>query len=585
MNLLLHIFKTDVRRVAPSLLAWTVLTIAATVLEGYAPRAEAAGTLPAPGLLILVGAMLWLARMLTAVVLIVSIVQGHALAGTTAFWLTRPVPRATLFAAKLLLVALTVVLVPALCEWVLMASYAVPARDMVAVILEWAAIRVILASLVMVVAALTRTFSQFALAMAISNATIALLVLGGFAAAQTRTRPVAYVGLLSSEEALQIESHLGDQTGAVVAWLLIVAAASAALWIMFRARRRGMAAGVAMAGMILAVTVGVLWPWPLLHATPRVPAWAASDGLFLEAPSQQVWFLGPNFVSPGEGGWQTAVAQVFVRGLSPGWFATARLLDGELQYDGQTLRSGPSPGSTSLPSAAELPSSHRAAVQHALGLSLRGEPWRRSSATAPILFFPTTEAPLSRTRGSYQGRFAVSLYRVEVATSLSWQDVSDGAVFQDGPYRVAIRTVEMRERGPLVTAVVSNGRSIFHRHPQPQYSFYLRHRQTGEAVEGQISRGLSRLVLPGVFIFGQYGFTGGHTGFFAEATDVRFVSTHGAQLSSPPGPLGEMQWRDPEWLGSAELVILRTTLGGTVTRTVTIGNVAINGGATVVKVP
>src|SRR5688500_10724874 len=162
MNFILHLLKTDLRRFAWPIAAWVALTAAATVLQTTAP--QLVSDLEFWPFFAMSAALLWIARMLFAAALVVIIVQTHTAVGTTAFWLTRPIPRGALVTAKLLLALGSIVGVAGLADIALMIVFEVPVIDMIKVVLEWSIVRSLGVLAVMVVGVLTRNLAQFALA-------------------------------------------------------------------------------------------------------------------------------------------------------------------------------------------------------------------------------------------------------------------------------------------------------------------------------------------------------------------------------------------------------------------------------------
>jgi hypothetical protein len=137
----------------------------------------------------------------------------------------------------------------------------------------------------------------------------------------------------------------------------------------------------------------------------------------------------------------------------------------------------------------------------------------------------------------------------------------------------------------MMTAIISRALSVFGRQARPAYTIYLRNPRTREAVEGRMRSLHPPLRFPGMLLLGSYGGLGSQTGFFAEAFEIRFLSTYGGRLPSAFSPTTGFQWNDNEWLASAELVIVQTTAAGSITRTVVINEVAVNGGANVTRAP
>ena len=575
MNLVMHILKADLRRLVWPIVAWTLLTIGATAYEGFVPRLATQDQVW-PFILLSVG-LLWIARMILAAAIVVQIVQTHSTIGSQAFWLTRPIPRGVLVIAKMLLALAVTVGIPAVTDTILMSAYDVPASDITKVVGEWSLTRAVGTLIVMVIAAQTRSLAQFALACGgvLAAVAIASTLLAGWVGMTSR----GYVGVLilaSADLAYDINARWPDEGPTLGAWAVMAAASLLAFWSQYRHRLRHRSIAVQVTGFVLAGVVAVAWPWPLLYAEPRIPSWAATGELRLEAPPQAMWFDDGGFRIGDAPRWHTSRAQMHLQGVASGWFASARLLRGTLVYDGRTLESGPSTGSVVLSASQDSPNMMRAALTEALDVDVLSDRFTAPSSRLPVFVVKHEDLPAARTHASYQGEFQVDLHQLEIARVLP---LTEGATFQEGAYRLRIERLESREGGPRIAATVSSVYSLFDRTLRPHYSIYLRNPRTREAIEGHKRSTTSHLRQRSLLMFGPFAPLGTRSGFFADAYEIRFASTYGAQLPSSLSPDGSFRWTDDEWLASAELVILRTTHGGSVTRTVRIPEVALNGGA------
>jgi hypothetical protein len=111
-----HIVKKDLR------LLWPLITVVATVHVGNAALLSSGGQF-APGLDSVSGDFGWISNvalpfigLLGIVVLVIAVIQQDRLPGTTQDWLTRPIPRLQLLAAKLLLIVLSGLVPILLCD-------------------------------------------------------------------------------------------------------------------------------------------------------------------------------------------------------------------------------------------------------------------------------------------------------------------------------------------------------------------------------------------------------------------------------------------------------------------------------------
>ena len=579
MSLVTHLLKADARRFMWPMASWVALTVAAVVFEAAVPRLGDAERMW-PFLALSMGA-LWAARMILAAALTVLIVQTHVPVGTEAFWLTRPIPRASLVCSKLLLVLGLVVCVPAVCDAVIMLMYDVPPADVAKVVVEWSIVRAIVALIVMVFAASTRNLAHFALACGAVIAAAAIVSIALVAVMSWRNRDaVGVLGVVSGDVAYEFASRWPDDTPTVASWGVLIAASLLALWSQFRHRRVRRSIAIGVAGGLAAALVGVSWPWALLHAEPQTPGWAADDQLRLEAPSQAIWFDNGGLQFGDAPRWHTAYAEMHLRGLPDGWIARVQLLRGTLRYEGRTVLSGPAPGSLVVRHSPGAPNTVKTTLMKVLDVGVIRDQWHERSSKVPVMLVKHADLPVARTRASYDGEFQIDLRHFELAGTLP---LAAGAVFREGAYRLRIERVESREGGPRLSATVSTAFSVFDRVARPWYAVYLRNTRTREAVEGHMRPTTSHLRGSGPLIMGPYAPVGRATGFFADAYDIRFASTYTSRLPSALPPGDGFDRKDEAWLASAEVVIVRTTAGATVRRTVTIPLVALNGGAIATK--
>jgi len=98
------------------------------------------------------------------VVVAVQVVQADRLVGTTAFWLTRPVPRRSLLAAKLATVSIVLVVVPVVFDALVLATNRMAWLDVLGAVAEGALIRLAIVLPVMTLAAITSDLAVFVVA-------------------------------------------------------------------------------------------------------------------------------------------------------------------------------------------------------------------------------------------------------------------------------------------------------------------------------------------------------------------------------------------------------------------------------------
>jgi hypothetical protein len=171
----------------------------------------------------------------------------------------------------------------------------------------------------------------------------------------------------------------------------------------------------------------------------------------------------------------------------------------------------------------------------------------------PIVFF--TRAPDRRrvapVDGSYDGRFRVALTRQDIEAVLP---LRDGASHQNGAYRFSIERVQPMVGHVSIVARQSYARSVFNRRPRAWYTVYLRDRQASQAMNGNGYDLGNEISLVRVLPFAMGVSVGGDSGFTPTAMSIDFRG----------GTIDE-----------SDLVIVRSTEVGSVTRTLTIANFPI----------
>jgi hypothetical protein len=579
MNLAWHILRYDVRQFWPGIAAWILLTVSSAVYQAQAAQLPVESS--AVGLLWFGATVGTFARWLLGMSLIVLIVQSHALVGTTAFWMTRPIAPRVLLLSRLLLFGIVFAAVPALCDLVLMSWHGVPPGASARVIAEWSIVRSLGVLLVMSGAAATATFARFVLLAGILVTTVMLALAGGMLSLTRVTQRVGDAFVLPENAVIALTSRWPDQTAVVIAWLVGIAG----LLVLLRSRyhRRPLARAGWLAGATAVAAAGVVtfWPWNLLHAAVATPPWAGPGGtLQLSAPSGQAIFFdnaglrsGPQILPR----WRTAHGRIYVSGLPQGWYAMAHVLSGVLSFAGREVTSGPAPYVVPLSRDEEGRDTRTTAIEEVLDVeTLNGSRLRDTTASAPLLRLLSDETPAVPVDGTYEGQIEVGLHEVQIAHT---SRPEAGVRFQDGAYRLMIQGVRLTEGGPRLDVQWSDVTSVFDRHPDPRYQVFLRNRSLGEALSGELRSITLAAPSPETMLLGRLGNLATAFGFRTEAGVINFPSTTAAQLPSARLPNGQYAFDDEPWMRDAEVVIVRTVHRGVVRRTVRIERVAVNGGA------
>ncbi len=282
--------------------------------------------------------------------------------------MTRPIPWRALFASKIILLGTTFVAVPALCEVVLMLACRVPIAEIALVALQTILFQALWLLFVMALSATTRDLARFA------------LVAGGVL--------VGLVLLVSTSLAVMLRSmpdgpQLSVVTGravsgpaaGVVMLLLLIVAAVVPLVVQYRTRsvRTSVAAGVA--GISVAVLIGMMWP---SHEEPLpVPVWARQESavrMVAESQKGEFRLLESPWNRPES--WQLGSVRLGLSGIEPGWLATVMLVDASVQFDdGTTLATAGNGYQSPLSFESVADSPVKVVMRHVLGVE---RVWERS---------------------------------------------------------------------------------------------------------------------------------------------------------------------------------------------------------------
>lgn len=561
MKLLGHLLESDLRRFRLLIAAWVALVAAGVGL--YARAAGLAGNTRLFDAVQATAGLLWLARQLLRVVLVTSVVHAHPAVGSTAFWMTRPIPPRLLFASKVILIFGVAVGVPVAGDLTLAIAYHVPLREAAFAAFQTALANGAWVALLMTVAVLTPTLAQFALACGVTIMCAALV-------------PVAaeLLGTLRLRSAGAGSRAAFDPLIPVVAVVVLLASLAAAWMVQYIRRNRSEAIAVGAAGFCVALVFGSLTPPPLVARHSEPPSWARNATALELQPrptnaypgTGSAYWLGTGSVywlgtaSSREDTSTSAVARglLVLPDLPPGWFARAALREATLVADGKTLAcDGPANMGTELSRAATGSNPTQVALREALDVD-RMTHLQFYGAESAILFVVPNEglSQLGAAKGLYRGRFRLDLMHVEALAALP---LTSGATFQDDAYRITIGDVRLD--GVLTIRLQrSDVPTILPRHGYPRYDFYLRNRSQREAAGGYLRPAQARFIVPPL------------AAIVALSNITPGVEVSGDLLTfrESPGTSQLGPESTPEWLKGAELVVVRTTNAGTVERALQI---------------
>jgi hypothetical protein len=558
MSLILHLVRWDVRRFRLLLLLWLLLVAATALLEGAWP--SIAVGMAARNTVGLTGNLLALAELLFSVALITLVVQDHPLVGTSAFWMTRPIPPHALLEAKLVLLTGAIVLVPVLAETVLMIVYRVPAVGIAAVAAQSALFRAFWLGVVMVFAALTPNMAKFALA-------VGGVILAGVVTAVTIA--TILIDGVHDRPPIPTADEMYDPTLGVLSTMILIGAAVMTLAVLYRTRVRPRAVAIGLVGISVAWAAASVWPWPLLAPTLETPAWAADPSTLKLSTSSQVVKVSDTIVDFGAPppSWRVAYAPMRLFGLAPGWSAGVGLRETSIRVEGReglSSRVRAAPARVAIDDAQSVQNNE--VIRRLLNIGRLVERSQDKLAENAIVMVARTPElrRLDADRGTYEGRFLVSLTRHDIEAVLPFRS---GVAVHLGAYRVSVDRIRPSQSRISVLARKSETRSVFQRDPRSRIEYYLRNVQTSEAVQGwyrelRTDATLLRF-LP--FVAGVSS-ESEDTGFRPVAIEVNFSTGYG-------GPQ-EIAF-DNAWLERAELVIVRSTEAGAVERRLAIADFPI----------
>lgn len=475
MSHVAHLIRKDLRTVAVVAPLWIVL-MAIEVAAVFTGRiARPLSTDPPTALAPLMDVLPYIE--LVVVLSIVSmVIHADPVLDSRAFWVTRPIPRGQIFAAKLIVV-FAVVLLPALAAFgILYAGYDVPLADM-----PRAGLDIVLTSasqllILTVGAALTPSLTRFVTLMAGAFVTVAIASL---------VRPG------SDRDATFHLRNVYDPTPDLVVTLISIVGFCVVIHQCYRRRDWRVGAGGIVLIFCLVGTVENHWP------DYRLAEWAGeADDAWTDPSITRLRLLDDRqLVVAHQRELSTLAAPLVLDGLPEGYAATPYTLSAQLtRPDGTVLRAHPAP-----PDAVNAKGEYHPSQVYALRdrWALEGPPrWN----TWPTLLSLTSghrgtagtaaggnegagrnaggnEADdTAYYSGAYEGTFIYWIARQEKVAALR---LDAGQAYADGPRRIAI--VEASDLDGLCRATleVSSIGVRFEGPREPFTRYYFADRRTG----------------------------------------------------------------------------------------------------------
>jgi hypothetical protein len=557
MTLMLHLIRWDIRRFQILLPLWLLLVAASAALEGAWPAIAVA--MAARQTVGITGNLLAVAEVLFSVVFIALVVQEHPLVGTTAFWMTRPMPPRALLGSKAILLGTAVVVAPVIAEVVLMIVYGVPAAQITTVATQSALFWALWLCVIMSLAALTPNLAKFALVIGGGIMAIVVFIV---------TTVAILFDRMNDEPPLSGGGDAYDPTSDVARTVMVIAAAIVLLAVQYRTRGRARAVAIGAAGVVIASIAGSAWPWPWLGPGVVTPAWAADPAmLHLSALADTVHIEKdvPTF-NDRPTLWKVTRARVTLSDIPPGWSADISLREAAIRAaGGRTLESRIRGyrGNIGTNDIEELPS--RYVVRHLLGVDRIADGSQAYRAGVAIVHYAREPEirQIAPATGAYDGRFEVMLTRYDIEAILP---LRSGAAHRNGAYNLTVDRIRQSQGSAWIVARESSAESVFDRHPRSRTLFYLRNRSTAEAIEGSPHELRTDVTLARVLPFAFGVAEGEHAGFRPRAITIQFPPAYNDQ---------SVIALDAGWLAHAELVIVRSTEGGSVERRLAIADFPI----------
>lgn len=479
MTLVAHLIRKDLRAVAMVALFWILLMSLEVALQlaGVVDRSSVQGRLSP---LQMLPYLLPFAEVAIVLLIVSMVIHEDPLVDARAFWLTRPIPRGQLFAAKLVTIAV-VIITPALTALaILLAWYHVPPFYIMLAGIElvlWLAVPLLLLT---AAATFTSTLSRYLLLL--FAAFVAAISIFGLMATFWMPAPANVVpGPLLP--------RFRDPARQVIVTLFLIAGFCAALHQFYRRRdwRVALGGGVLVFGLAIAATR--YWPGYAFFEPVR-----QATGAWTNPSRTRLRLLdGQTLVSayhPRE--LRSVAAPLVLAGLPGGYTATPFTLNGQLtRADGTVLRSGrampmqveakgeyqPSLmlvyGSDPIdagpvkweawPVLLELPSGHRAAV-------------RAAGSTADGAADGAADGGPAYYAGTYQGTFIYRIARHEKVAALRLDQREE---YADGPRGIRIEEARDLDAICRVTLEVTNTELTLAGPREPVAGYYFIDRQTG----------------------------------------------------------------------------------------------------------
>ncbi|HET6961610.1 MAG TPA: hypothetical protein VFJ27_03900 [Terriglobia bacterium] len=329
MNLTFHHLKKDIRCLRLLLSLWFVLLVINSLLmrsgvDRFAVTSESGQALA------IAHSLLYALQQLLQIVMVCQVVHLDALAGTTAFWLTRPVSRKELLLSKCLFVLLILVLPVLLVECVVMWLNVIPVQDWPAALAELVILQCSLFIMpAMLLAALTPNLARLSVTALVSLIAFFLLHY------TVLTTVMTFGGVIRTEPAVT--------AGLLLAAILVVGSCATLIAVQYSSRKTAQAVAGAILAMILLIATMNFWRWDFLTPTATLPSQSPLNpdhvNLVLQRDARTTSFESHPRLR--DAAMQKIMGRFEFLGVPPGFFVELVGLQVTLEFpDGKVIPSG-----------------------------------------------------------------------------------------------------------------------------------------------------------------------------------------------------------------------------------------------------
>jgi ABC-type transport system involved in multi-copper enzyme maturation permease subunit len=427
-----HILKKDLRLLRWVLPVWLLFSLLDTINRVVSPALivdDQRWLVTLPMWIFLIS----LAYSLQLLLVVANHIQAERLVGTTAFWLTRPIPRGALLLSKLLGLALFVLLPALAFETVMMVMYHVPAATIVAAWLQQAGAMSLLVLLVMFAATLTSTPTRMLILIVCTIVGLYVAFLVWVSLSMVRSSTTTSLGSVGFEP----HFNASDPTVFLVALIALGLVLLGAIILQYLRRRAAIAVGIVFFGVYATMAVAALAENTHLSLFGGFPTvanepWARDPSITKLRLRPGKRLRGEQRVSDNVGHLTQRMmtwvaAPVVLDGLPPNYTVDVFTLSAQVRFpDGHTVQSERAP---SQQTAEPIP---------VPGGPIPSTPWKPESW--PTLFMVPSDAAkqYGDRPGVYTGTFIYYLRRHD---SLAKTPLAEGVGYQDGARSLRIATL------------------------------------------------------------------------------------------------------------------------------------------------